>query len=265
MSLCIENIQLKRGLKVIVEGLDLNINQGEWVVILGLNGTGKTTLIQSIAGLLPVTKGDILFNNQSIYQMKPKERAQNIAYVPQNMVCDLEYTVSDFILMGITPYLNFWQTPKKSDYKEIDKVLEVLNLSHLKENSLTQISGGERQMVYLARALMQKAQVMLLDEPTAHLDFKRQHEFFQALTKMKNDKRPAILMALHDPNLAIQYADRIIILHQQHIIGDINLAQEIHTDKRIALRALIQVLKKAYGEEIELNQEIESSILYRKK
>ena len=265
MSLYIENIQLKRGLKVIVDNLDLNINQGQCVALLGLNGTGKTTLIQAVAGLLPITKGNILFNNQSIYKMKPKERAQKIAYVPQHMVCDLEYKVSDFILMGITPYLNFWQTPKKSDYKQIDEVLKALNLNHLSDSPLNQISGGERQMVYLARALMQKAQVMLLDEPTAHLDFKRQHEFFQALKNIKNDKNPAILIALHDPNLALQYADRIIVLHQQQLLGDICLTEKVSQDRKIALKKLTKVLKKAYGKEIELNQEIESSILYRKK
>ena len=122
MSLYIENISLKRGLKNIVNTFNLKIVQGQCVVILGLNGTGKTTLIQAIAGLLPVTKGNIWVNNQCIYEMKPRQRAQKIAYVPQHMVCDLEYTVSDFILMGKTPYLNFWQTPRKSDYKEIDEI-----------------------------------------------------------------------------------------------------------------------------------------------
>lgn len=265
MSLYIKNIKVKRGLNVIIEDFNLNIKQGELVAVLGLNGTGKTTLIKAIAGLLPVVQGDIVFNDKSINQMKVRERAQNFAYMPQQMVCHLAYTVSDFILMGSTPYLAFWQTPGKGDYKEVEKVLDELNLSHLKERTLNQISGGERQMVYLARALVQKASVMLLDEPTAHLDFKRQHEFLHTLKKVKEQSGKAVLIAIHDPNLALQYADKIIILHHKQILGSVSLKEEVGEGKKIAKQTLISLLKKAYGKEIELSQEVESSILYCQK
>lgn len=263
MSLCINNMKLKRGLNVIIENFNLNIKQGEWVAVLGLNGTGKTTLIKAIAGLLPVDEGDIILNNQSMLQMKARERAQNLAYMPQQMVCDLAYTVSDFVLMGSTPYLAFWQTPKKSDYEEVEKILDLLNLTYLKERRISQISGGERQMVYLARALMQKASVMLLDEPTAHLDFKRQHEFLHTLKKVKEQSNKAVLMAIHDPNLALQYADKIVILHHKQILGSVSLIGE--TDQKSVKETLITFLKQAYGQAIELSQETESNILYRQK
>lgn len=265
MSLYIKNIKLKRGLNVIIEDFNLNIEQGELVAVLGLNGTGKTTLIKAIAGLLPVAEGDIILNHKSMSQMKASERAQNLAYMPQQMVCHIGYTVSDFILMGSTPYLAFWQTPRKSDYEEVEKVLEELNLSYLKERRLNQISGGERQMVYLARALMQKASVMLLDEPTAHLDFKRQHEFLHTLKKVKDQSGKAVLIAIHDPNLALQYADKIVILHHKQILGSVSLNKEVDEDKKITKETLIRLLKKAYGQEIELSQEVESSILYCQK
>lgn len=263
MSLYIKNIKLKRGLNVIIEDFNLNIKQGEWVAVLGLNGTGKTTLIKAIAGLLPVAQGDIILNNKSMRQMKARERAQNLAYMPQQMVCDLAYTVNDFILMGSTPYLAFWQMPRKSDYEEVENILEVLNLTYLKERRLNQISGGERQMVYLARALMQKASVMLLDEPTAHLDFKRQHEFLHTLKKIKQQSNKAVLMAIHDPNLALQYADKIVILHHKQILGSVSLTGE--ADQKRVRETLITFLKQAYGQAIELSQEAESNILYRQK
>ena len=118
-------------------------------------------------------------------------------------------------------------------------------------------------MVYLARALMQKAQVMLLDEPTAHLDFKRQHEFLHTLKKVKEQSNKAVLMAIHDPNLALQYADKIVILHHKQILGSVSLIGE--TDQKSVKETLITFLKQAYGQAIELNQETESNILYRQK
>lgn len=265
MSLYIKNITLKRGLNVIIEEFSLHIKKGELVAVLGLNGTGKTTLIKAIAGLLPIVQGDIFLEHRPMSKMKPRERAQNLAYMPQHMVGDSAYTVSDFILMGRTPYLAFWQTPKNSDYEEVEKVLNQLNLSYLKEKHLNQISGGERQMVYLARALMQKASVMLLDEPTAHLDFKRQHEFLHTLKKVKDEADKAVLMAIHDPNLALQYADRIVILHHKKILGEVSLGEAVGEDITMAKKELINLLKQAYGSEIELSQEIESSILYCQK
>lgn len=265
MSLYLKNIKVERGSKVIVEDFSLNVKQGELVAVLGLNGTGKTTLIKAIAGLLPIVQGEIFLDGRPISKMKPRERAKRITYVPQQMTCDLEYTVSDFILMGITPYLDFWQTPKKDDYEQVEKILNDLNLSHLKASRLSQISGGERQMAYLARALMQKANVMLLDEPTAHLDFKRQHEFLHTLKQVKAQGNKTVLICIHDPNLALQYADRIAVLHNKQILGAVYLTKEGDKDKKTGKKALTELLKKAYGEEVELNQEPESNILYRQK
>lgn len=262
MGIILDHIKVARHSKVIVNHLNLDVKRGELVAILGLNGVGKTTLIKAIAGLLPVAEGKVFLDGRAIDQMTSKERAKQITYIPQQMTCDLEYTVSDFILMGITPYLDFWQTPKKSHHKKVEEILNQLRLSHLKASRLSQISGGEKQMVYLARALMQKARVMLLDEPTAHLDFKRQHEFFHVLKEVKEQANKTVLVCIHDPNLALQYADRIVVLHDKQFLGQVSMIKEDEKNRRESRRALVKLLREAYGEGIGLNQEIESSILY---
>lgn len=215
MSITVKEMQVSIGKKIIIRNINLECDKGQIVALLGLNGAGKTTLIKSIAGLIRPDKGTVLVHEEEINKLSIKERAKYVTYVPQQLSTSLDYTVEDFVLMGVTPYLGAFESPKKVHKEKVSQALKDLELSHLRGKGLTTLSGGEKQMVYLARAIVQQAKVMVLDEPTAYLDFKRQHTFLGQLSEFVRKSEKTVLLSVHDPNLALQYADKIVIVYNE--------------------------------------------------
>jgi len=226
----------------VLNNIDFRAEEGEFISILGANGSGKTTFFQCMQGLLTPDAGKILLDGENINRMYKKEIARKIAIVPQENKNIFDYQVLDMVLMGINPWLSFAEQPGAEAYKRAEEILAELEILNLKHKSFNKISGGERQLVLIARAVMQKSSILFLDEPNSHLDFKNTHLILKIMRELSTVQK-TVITALHDPNLAYQYSDRVIILKTGKIIAA-GPVEEVMTAKN---------LSRAY--EIEINKE----------
>lgn len=202
----------------ILKNIDISIKKGEVVSLLGPNGSGKTTLLKCINSLLLPTKGAVYVNGKNVSLMKRHEVARYVSYVPQEHRTSFPYTVMDVVLLGRMPYIGLFSSPNSSDIEKCYEILNSIGISHLAERIYTQISGGERKLCLIARALCSEAEVLLLDEPTSNLDMKHQTDVLRIIKELSQSKGLTVLMTLHDPNLAILSADKAILLKEGRII-----------------------------------------------
>lgn len=226
----------------VLKNINFQAEKGEFISILGANGSGKTTFFQCMQGLLNPDAGKILLDGENIKKMSKKEIARKIAVVPQESKNIFDYQVLDMVLMGINPWLSFAEQPGTEAYQKAEEILVELNIQELKNKSFNKISGGERQLVLIARAMMQKSSILFLDEPNSHLDFKNTHLILKIMRELSSKNR-TVITALHDPNLAYQYSDRVIILKAGKIIAA-GPVEEVMTAEN---------LTRAY--EIEINKD----------
>lgn len=203
----------------VLKGINMSTKEGEIVSILGPNGSGKTTLLKCINLILTPNKGEIYLNGENILKMKRSVLAQNISYVPQEHKNSFPYTVLDVVLMGRAPYVGLFSSPKKKDLEKAREVLNFLGIQYLSEKIYTQLSGGEKKLCLIARALSTEPKVILLDEPTAHLDIKHKAEVLNCIKKLTKKKKMTVIMTLHDPNLAFLISDRVVVLKDGEIIA----------------------------------------------
>ncbi len=193
----------------ILDGIDLVVDDSEILGLVGPNGSGKTTLIKCIDRILK-PKGSILLNGKDVEAMSRTEMAKRLGYVPQSSSTPMATTVFDTILMGRRPHMGWRISPN-----HLDKVEEIVNLLHLNKFAMkdfSELSGGQRQKVLIARALCQEPEVLLLDEPTSNLDMKHQIEVMELISSLVAEKRISAVMALHDLNLAARFVDKLAIL-----------------------------------------------------
>ncbi len=206
--------------KPVLKGVTFNAEKGRLTAILGPNGSGKTTLFNCILGLWMPQKGDIFYDGQNIVSWKHEIRAKIISFVPQEHEPPFPYSVFDVVLMGRTVYINLFSLPSENDYKKAIEAIELVGIRHLKDFSYTEISGGERQLVLIARAIAQDSPVILLDEPTSHLDFKNQIMILSKLKKIIKERGLITIMTIHDPNIAMLFADKIIMINDGMVVAD---------------------------------------------
>ena len=196
-----------------IDDVTISVNKGEVVSLLGPNGSGKTTLIKCVNALLTPNQGEIIVAGTDVRKYSRTDLARIIGYVPQSHEPSFPFTVHDVVLMGRVAHLDIFQQPSTSDYKKAEVAIQTVGLERLKDKPYTQISGGERQLTLIARALAQEPQVLILDEPTAHLDFKNQILTLQIIKKLSRDKNIAVILSLHDPNHALLFTDKTALLH----------------------------------------------------
>ena len=202
----------------IFQNVNFELDKGEILSILGTNGAGKSTLLNCLAGLFRPESGEILLGGRSMKTMSMGDVAKIVGYVPQIHTPAYAYTVREFTVMGRTPYIGAFATPSKEDYRIADEALERMNISHIAHKPYTEISGGERQQVTIARALTQQPQIILLDEPTAHLDYGNQYRVVQMIKELAQEGY-ALIMTTHNPEHAVILDGKVAILNREGILG----------------------------------------------
>ncbi len=196
----------------VVEGVSFNVKRGTVVAIAGGNGAGKSTLLKTVARLIPPLKGKILVDGNDLTNMPLPLLAKKIAYVPQDISTSRDLSVEDMIALGRNPHQKWWQW--RSDQKDrlaLENAIKATELGELRDKSVSEISGGEKQRTAIAMSLAQEPEILLLDEPTAHLDFKHQKSLLQLLLKLKADGM-TIITCLHDLNFISQVCDQVLCL-----------------------------------------------------
>jgi ABC-type cobalamin/Fe3+-siderophores transport system ATPase subunit len=201
----------------VLQGVSLNVQSGEVVALIGPNGSGKSTLIRAVSGVLPVQSGRIRTNGDDLLTLSPMQRARYVSVVPQAVALPSAFTVWEMVLLGRTPYLNFLGQVSERDRDLARQALQRVDALALAERRVGELSGGEQQRLLLARALCQSTPILLLDEPTAHLDLQYQVSLLELVRGLAHEDDLAVLLALHDLNLAARYADQVALLVEGQI------------------------------------------------
>jgi iron complex transport system ATP-binding protein len=211
ISLELRNADLGYDGRVVLRDVSLKIESGEIVCLLGPNGAGKTTLFKTILGFIKPMGGSIAIDGTDIARFSLKHFARLVAYVPQTHHSPFPYKVRDVVLFGRTVHLGLFGSPGLKDRKIADSFLELLEISHLSERSFTELSGGERQMVIIARALTQEARFIILDEPTSNLDYGNQIRVIRKIQELRKHS-VGILMSTHLPDHAFMIASKVVVM-----------------------------------------------------
>jgi iron complex transport system ATP-binding protein len=184
--------------KAVLRELDLTIQENSIVAILGKNGCGKSTLLDCIIGCNEYKKGEILIDDKNIKDLSAKELAKKVAYISQNTIINIDYTVLEFILFGRNCHLAFGSSPNFKDYEIAKSNARKVGISHLLSKDINKLSGGERQLAFIARALTQESKIIVMDEPTASLDYGNQLRLFEIIVDLK-EKGKTIVFTTHNP------------------------------------------------------------------
>ena len=240
----------RNGNRTIFHDVSFSLDKGEVLAILGANGAGKSTLLNCIANLFRPTSGQIRLNGEPMAHMSMRDVAKIIGYVPQIHTPAYAYTVREFVVMGRTPYIGSFSSPSAEDYRIADESLERMGISHLRDKVYTEISGGERQQVTIARVITQQPQIILLDEPTAHLDYGNQYRVVQ-MVKALADEGYSLLMTTHYPDHAIILNGKVAVLNREGVLGIGLSADTVNEDTLSRLYGLH--VKTVYNEDARRN------------
>lgn len=228
----------------VLQGISFRVERGEFVGVIGPNGSGKTTLLKILYRLLVPQKGEILFELISMKKMDRKDIAKRIAVVAQETQLLFPFSVLETVLMGRSPYLGHLMFESEKDLEIARKAMEWTRILPFSERPMDELSGGERKRVFIARALAQEPEVILLDEPTANLDIHHQTDFLDLILALNRERGLTIVMASHDINTASEFCDRLILLQGGRIY-------QMGTPKEVVTKENIE---SVYGCEVWIDQ-----------
>ncbi len=255
MKLEIKDMSCGYDKKIVLEKISFEMGTGDILCILGPNGVGKTTLFKTILGFLEIIDGKVLLDGEDISTWKRKDFAKAIGYVPQSHTPPFPYRVLDVVVMGRTAHLNAFSSPSKSDYAIAENILESLGISYLKDLIYTEISGGERQLILIARALTQEPKILIMDEPTSNLDYGNQVRVLKHIKKLA-ERDIGIIMTSHFPDHAFMASTKVLAINRgsKYTIGT---PEEVVTSELLEdiykIRVQIETVKDSIsGEEIKV-------------
>jgi iron complex transport system ATP-binding protein len=213
-----KNLNHSYGNNLVLMNISFAVSKGEFFIIIGPNGSGKTTLMKLISGILKLQKGRLEILDRPIDGYSRKALAKTIAFVPQMAPVDFPFTVTEIVLMGRSPYLGMLGLEEEKDLKIAKQSIAFTGMEHLAHRKLDQLSGGEQQRVFIARAICQEPDIILLDEPTASLDLAHQTRVMDLMEKLKAQKGVTVVMVSHDVNLAAMYSDQLLLLNNGRVV-----------------------------------------------
>jgi len=241
MRLAASNLAYGYADRKVGSGVTLELAAGEVLCLLGPNGSGKTTLFRTLLGLLPAQGGEVLLDGCDVQTLTRAAIARQVSYVPQAHGAFFPYTVREVVLMGRTAHMGLFAAPSARDYAAAVAAINRMGLQHLADVAYTRISGGERQLVLIARALAQDARMVVMDEPTANLDFGNQVRVLERIRALA-DEGIGVLLSTHDPDHAFLCADRVAMLYQGELVACGTPAEEITAQR----------LKQLYGIDVAI-------------
>ena len=228
--------------KTVIKDLCLEFDLNSFVSIIGPNGSGKTTLLHALIGAIPVSEGEIEIFGNVLGKWKRKDLAKKISIIPQEFIPQFSYVVEDLIMMGNYPHSSIFDFHNEDMESNLNDVLDRLELKEKRKDFYSSLSGGEKQRVSIARSLIQKTPVLLMDESFSNLDINHQIELMNLLKKLKKERNMLIILVSHNINLAATYCDRIVMLKQGIVIADGNPENVINRDN----------LRKLYDHDINI-------------
>ena len=241
MSIEVKNLSFSYGERPVLHDISFRVEKGEFLSILGPNGVGKSTLFRCVLGLLSGYTGQVLVDGTDSRSFSVREAARHIAYIPQSSHPIFNYSVFDIVLMGRTSGLSTFRSPKKQDAEMCRWALDKVGISHLADRCFHRLSGGEQQLVLIARALVQKAPILMLDEPTANLDFGNQ---LLVLEQARNLAREGytVIQTTHHPEQSYMFSDRILAIQKGRVLTE-GPPKEVLTE---------QTIRALYGVEVDV-------------
>ena len=223
----------------VLEDISFEITEGSLIGILGANGSGKTTLLKAVCGILP-HEGTCVLDGAMLEGLSPRNIAKLCSYIPQRSGITIDISVLDVVLMGFNPQLGLLGRPNISMREAAIQALAQVGLAGREEENYLHLSEGQKQLCILARTLVTQSKLLLLDEPESALDFRYRYRMLEIIRGWVNEKRIGAIVTLHDPSLALNYCDRILLLHEGKLLGCISPAED-------ALSHMETLLTKVYG------------------
>jgi len=204
---------------LVIKSVSLGLKKGDIVGLIGPNGSGKTTLLRLLSGFLPPKSGSVCLSGRDLGQMSRREIARLIAVVPQELEMLFSFSVWEMVMMGRTPHAPRLLGARRGDREVVERVMERVGIQYLAQRPFQELSGGERQKVIVAMALAQEPDILLLDEPTVHLDINHQVEVLELLRRLNRESGLTVLATMHDLNLAALYFDNLVLLNEGEIVS----------------------------------------------